>query len=97
MAKEKVTPDEIAGRDELAQELAANLNKKFKDFKAVHFLGSEDTQTDLTEWVSTGSTDLDLAISNRPNGGLPAGRIAEFTGLEAVSYTHLTLPTKRIV
>ena len=83
MAKEKVTPDEIAGRDELAQELAANLNKKFKDFKAVHFLGAEDTQTDLTGWVSTGSTDLDLAISNRPNGGLPAGRIAEFTGLEA--------------
>ena len=83
MAKQKVTPDEIAGRDELAQKLADGLNKKFKDFKAVHFLGSEDTQTDLREWVSTGSTTLDLAISNRPNGGLPVGRIAEFTGLEA--------------
>ena len=83
MAKEKVTPDEIAGRDELAQKLAEGLNKKFKDFKAVHFLGSEDTQTDLREWVSTGSTTLDLAISNRPDGGLPVGRIAEFTGLEA--------------
>lgn len=83
MAKEKVTPDEIAGRDELAQQLADTLNKKFKDFKAVQFLGSEDTQTDLTEWVSTGSTTLDLAISNRPDGGLPVGRIAEFTGLEA--------------
>lgn len=83
MAKEKVTPDEIAGRDELAQKLADGLNKKFKDFKAVHFLGAEDTQTDLKEWVSTGSTTLDLAISNRPNGGLPVGRIAEFTGLEA--------------
>ena len=83
MAKEKVIPDEIAGRDELAQKLADGLNKKFKDFKAVHFLGSEDTQADLSEWVSTGSTTLDLAISNRPNGGLPVGRIAEFTGLEA--------------
>jgi len=83
MAKQKVTPDEIAGRDELAQKLADGLNKKFKDFKAVHFLGSEDTQADLSEWVSTGSTTLDLAISNRPNGGLPVGRIAEFTGLEA--------------
>lgn len=83
MAKQKVTPDEIAGRDELALKLADSLNKKFKDFKAVHFLGSEDTQTDLKEWVSTGSTTLDLAISNRPNGGLPVGRIAEFTGLEA--------------
>jgi recombination protein RecA len=83
MAKTKVTPDEIAGRDELAQKLADSLNKKFKDFKAVHFLGSEDTQADLSEWVSTGSTTLDLAISNRPDGGLPVGRIAEFTGLEA--------------
>jgi len=83
MTKTKVTPDEIAGRDELAQKLADSLNKKFKDFKAVHFLGSEDTQADLSEWVSTGSTTLDLAISNRPDGGLPVGRIAEFTGLEA--------------
>ena len=62
MAKEKVTPDEIAGRDELAQQLADTLNKKFKDFKAVQFLGEEKTQTDLTEWVSTGSTTLDLAM-----------------------------------
>lgn len=83
MSKQKVTPDEIAGRDELAQKLAEGLNKKFKDFKAVHFLGTENTQTDLRDWVSTGSTTLDLAISNRPNGGLPVGRIAEFTGLEA--------------
>jgi recombination protein RecA len=83
MAKAKVTPDEIAGRDELAQQLADSLNKKFKDFKAVHFLGSEETQADLREWVSTGSTTLDVAISNRPDGGLPVGRIAEFTGLEA--------------
>ena len=83
MAKEKVTPDEISGRDELAQQLADTLNKKFKDFKAVQFLGEEKTQTDLSTWVSTGSTDLDLAISNRPDGGLPVGRIAEFTGLES--------------
>ena len=83
MAKAKVKPDEIAGRDELAQQLADSLNKKFKDFKAVHFLGSEETQADLREWVSTGSTTLDVAISNRPDGGLPVGRIAEFTGLEA--------------
>jgi RecA/RadA recombinase len=26
---------------------------------------------------------LDLAISNRPNGGFPVGRIIEITGLEA--------------
>ena len=84
MAKKSVTPDEISGRDELATQLADSLNKKFKDFKAAHFLnGQEETPTDLTEWVSTGSTLLDLAISNRPNGGFPVGRIVELQGMEA--------------
>lgn len=82
--KAKTTPDEISGRDDLAAALAESLNKQFKDFKVVHFLdGSEDTPTDLTEWVSSGSTLLDLAISNRPNGGFPVGRIVELQGMEA--------------
>jgi recombination protein RecA len=84
MAKQKVVPDEILGRDELASQLADSLNKKFKDFKAAHFLnGLEETPTDLTEWVSTGSSLLDLAISNRPDGGFPVGRIVELQGMEA--------------
>ena len=85
MAKQnKSVPDEISGRDELASLLADSLNKKFKDFKAAHFLnGQEETPTDLTEWVSTGSSLLDLAISNRPNGGFPVGRIIELQGMEA--------------
>jgi recombination protein RecA len=84
MAKSTKTPDEISGRDELASILADSLNKKFKDFKAAHFLtGEEDTPTDLTEWVGTGSSLLDLAISNRPDGGFPVGRIVELQGMEA--------------
>ncbi len=85
MAKQtKKVTEEISGRDELASLLADSLNKKFKDFKAAHFLsGEEETPTDLTEWVSTGSTLLDLAISNRPNGGFPVGRIIELQGMEA--------------
>lgn len=81
--KQTAAPDEISGRDELATALADSLNKKFKDFKAVHFLGAEETPTDLTEWVSTGSTLLDIAISNRPDGGFPVGRIVELQGMEA--------------
>ena len=80
----KTTPEEISGRDELASHLADSLNKKFKDFKVVHFLdGKEETPTDLTEWISSGSSLLDLAISNRPNGGFPVGRIVELQGMEA--------------
>lgn len=70
--------------DDLANSLADSLNKKFKSFKVAYFLdGSEETPTDLEEWISTGSSILDLAISNRKNGGLPVGRITELTGLEA--------------
>lgn len=74
----------IDRNDDLAGVLADSLNKKFKDYKVAYFLdGTEDTPTDLTEWISTGSSILDLAISNRKNGGLPVGRITELTGLEA--------------
>tara|TARA_R100001509_G_scaffold18619_2_gene9287 strand:- start:10385 stop:11512 length:1128 start_codon:yes stop_codon:yes gene_type:complete len=78
MAK-KVTTN----RDSLADILADSLNKKFKDYKVAYFLdGTEETPTDLTEWISTGSSMLDIAISNRKNGGIPVGRITEITGLE---------------
>jgi recombination protein RecA len=71
-------------RDKLAGILADSLNKKFKDFKVAYFLdGADETPTDLTEWISTGSSMLDLAISNRKNGGIPVGRITEITGMEA--------------
>src|SRR6056300_274316 len=80
MAKKK----KESSRDELSSILADNLNKKFKSAHKVAFFldGEEATPTDLDEWVSTGSATLDLAISNRPNGGLPVGRITEITGLE---------------
>ena len=71
-------------RDDLAGTLADTLNKKFSDVKVAYFLdGTEETPTDLTEWISTGSSLLDLAISNRPHGGIPVGRITEITGMEA--------------
>ena len=41
------------------------------------------TPTDIKEFISTGSTMLDLAISNRPNGGIAVGRITELNGLES--------------
>ncbi len=86
MAKSKATVDEGKVQDDLASVLADNLNKKFKssNYKVAYFLdGDTDAPSEVTEWISTGSTMLDLAISNRPNGGLPVGRIIEITGLEA--------------
>ena len=71
-------------RDELAQLIAESLNKLNKDSDQVAFFldGREDTPTDFTDFVSTGATMLDVAISNRPHGGIAVGRITELTGLE---------------
>ena len=82
MAKMKTT-SEVS--DDLGSVLADALNKKFKDqaFKTAYFLeGDADAPVHVNEFVSTGSSILDLAISNRKNGGFPVGRITEITGLE---------------
>ena len=64
--------------------LADTLNKKFSNQKVAYFLdGSDTTPTDIKEFLSTGSSILDLAISNRPNGGIAVGRITEINGLES--------------
>ena len=73
----------MSNRDELAEVIASELNKQFKSHQVAYFLdGVDETPTDVTDWISTGSTILDLAISNKPNGGLAAGRITEINGLE---------------
>ena len=70
--------------DVLANTLADSLNKKFKDTKVAYFLdGTDNTPTDIKDFISTGSSMLDLAISNKPNGGIAVGRITEINGLES--------------
>ena len=70
--------------DVLANVLADSLNKKFKDTKVAYFLdGTDTTPTDIKDFISTGSSMLDLAISNKPDGGVAVGRITEINGLES--------------
>ena len=91
----------LAVKDELAQVLADNLNKKIgKDNRVAYFLdGSDSTPTDIKEFISTGSSILDLAISNRPNGGIAVGRITEINGLESSGKsligTHILAETQK--
>jgi recombination protein RecA len=59
------------------------LNKEHKNKKVAYFLDDDIyTPTDVGNWLHTGSSVLDLAISNIPNGGVPYGRITELQGLE---------------
>jgi len=90
----------MSTRDELAGVLAETLNKQFKDMKVAYFLdGSDTTPTDIKDFVSTGSTMLDLAISNKPNGGIAVGRITEINGLESSGKSllgaHILAETQR--
>jgi recombination protein RecA len=86
---------------DLAQQIADNLNKKYKDQKVAFFLDddSEDAPTNISGWVSSGATMLDVAVSNRPFGGFPVGRITEITGLEqsgkSLLSAHVLAETQR--
>jgi recombination protein RecA len=82
---EDITSTTNISKDTLIDSLAKEVNNKFKNegYKVAYFLQDGDSPSEVKEFVSTGSTLLDLAISNRPNGGFPVGRITEITGLEA--------------
>jgi recombination protein RecA len=80
MASKKKDPTQQ--QEELASAIVDAINKKFKDGNIAYLIGQEETPTDLTDFIGTGSSLLDLAISNRPYGGIACGRITELTGLE---------------
>ncbi len=88
-------------QEDLASILAESLNKQNKDGKIAYFLndGGGDAPTNVKDWVSTGNALLDVAVSNRPYGGLPVGRIAEITGLEqsgkSLLSAHLLAETQK--
>ena len=93
MAKKKEELD-------LASILADSLNKNSKEHKVAFFLDDEGAPTNVDGWVSTGCAMLDVAISNRPYGGLPVGRIVELTGLEqsgkSLVSAHLLAETQKL-
>lgn len=74
--------DNIVGN--LMDGLYTTLNKRFgkSGYKPVYNLNKDDAPINVDDFISTGSTLLDLAISNRKNGGVPVGRITEIAGLE---------------
>ena len=94
MAKKKT--DESV---DLASVLAGELNKLNKDQTVAFFLDSDEAPTNVDGWISTGAAMLDVAISNRPYGGIPVGRITEVTGLEqsgkSLLSAHLLAETQK--
>jgi len=99
MAKKSNSGQE-SNRDDLIDLLQTELNKANKDGgKIAYKLDEQDNPADVTDWISTGSSILDLAISNRPHGGLPVGKMVEFNGLEGTGKSlvsaHVVADTQR--
>lgn len=86
--------------DDFASMLASEINKSSKDSKVAYILDSPDNPANVEGWVSTGSSILDVCISNRPYGGLPVGRITEINGLQqsgkSLICTHILAETQRM-
>ena len=89
----------MSEKDELAGIIADELNKQFKHQQVAYFLDEGANPTDVTDFISTGSTILDLAIANRPNGGVAVGKITELNGLEgsgkSLIGSHLLASTQK--
>lgn len=89
----------MSENDKLAEAIADSVNSD-SDRKVAYFLDEEDSPTEVEEWVSTGSTVLDLIISNRKEGGLPVGKIVEVFGPEgsgkSVLASHILANTQKM-
>ena len=89
----------MSEKDALAGIIADELNKQFKHQKVAYFLDEGSNPTDVTDFISTGSTILDLAIANKPDGGVAVGKITELNGLEgsgkSLIGSHLLASTQR--
>lgn len=70
--------------DALINTVYEKLNKTFKDsHQKTYLLNTPESPTSVKHWISTGCTPLNIAISNRPNGGVPSGKITQFNGLQS--------------
>ena len=86
MTTNKVKSD----RELLAISLADKLNKRHSDYQIAYILGNDNfSPSDIPDWISTGSSMLDIAISNRAHGGIPISRISEISGAESSGKTLL--------
>lgn len=83
MAKKKETED-------FTSDLIKSLNKEHGT-RVAYNLSQDESPTHVKRWVSTGSAQLDYIISNRPNGGLPEGRIVEIFGPPSIGKSHIAI------
>ncbi len=95
--KKDVTKDfKSDGGDDFSSDLIKALNKEF-GLRVAYNLGTDESPTHIKRWISTGCQLLDFAISNRPNGGMPEGRLIEIAGEPSTGKSHIVYQMARTV
>lgn len=79
-------PKELA--DDFVQSLIKDLNREHQTRVAWN-LGTDMSPTHVKRWVSTGCLQLDYAVANKRDGGLPEGRIIEIFGPPSIGKSHI--------
>jgi RecA/RadA recombinase len=90
------------GKDnDFTSDLIKSLNKEHGT-RVAYNLSIDESPTHVSDWISTGSKQLDYLISARENGGLPVGRIVEIFGPPSIGkvilqYKLLKAHKKKVV
>lgn len=88
MAERKVSKP--SGKVENLDALFQFARELKKDFRGTLYIpGKDEIPSEVKGFVSTGSTILDVIISNKRNGGIPIGRITEISGTESTGKSLL--------
>ena len=93
MAKKDTAVAKTAA-DDFTSELISSLNKDHGS-RIAYNLAVDTSPTHVKRWISSGSRQLDLVISNRANGGLPEGRIVEIFGPPSIGKSHIATQIAR--
>ena len=80
--------------NDFTDDLIKSLNKE-AGTRVAYNLSCDDSPTHVNRWISTGSMLLDYIIANRPNGGLPEGRIVEIFGPPSIGKSHIAIQIAR--
>lgn len=83
-----------ASEDDFTSDLIKSLNKEHGS-RIAYNLAVDTSPTHVKRWISTGSKQMDLIISNRSNGGLPEGRIIEIFGPPSIGKSHIATQIAR--
>jgi recombination protein RecA len=75
---------------DFTSDLIKSLNKEHGS-RVAYNLSQDESPTHVKRWISTGSKQLDYIISNRPDGGLPEGRIVEIFGPPSIGKSHIAI------